>query len=139
MKYLSQTRLAYLNKKGFIFTDILISIFIIGLAIFTLLPLLKDNLEASEVSKSYLEMNYLGEYIFERLNSQDKYVIESLNSPEKEIEFKDIGSDYIDKYKCRLVKLGAEEDLWEVKVIIKPRNHRRGKDYVEFYGSIPKP
>lgn len=127
-----------MNRNGFIFSEIIISIFLIGLAVIVFIPLLGNNLKTSKIIESRLEMNYLGEYIFERLNSKDEYTIEVLNKLKDEIEFTDLKLEYAEKYRCKLININTEEYLWNIKVIVESKDDRGEINHVELYGTIPK-
>ncbi|HLR20451.1 MAG TPA: hypothetical protein VK087_00460 [Tissierellaceae bacterium] len=127
-----------MNKNGFVFWEIIISIFLMGLTITFILPLFNNNIMTVKTIESRKEMNYLGEYIFERLKSKDKYSSKLLEQLKDEIEFTDLDPEYIKKYKCKLINLENEEYLWNLKVVIKPIITEGVIENVEIYGTIPK-
>lgn len=127
-----------MNRKGFIFSEIIISIFLIGLATIFFLPLFGDSLRSFKIIEIRQEMNYLCEYIYERLNSKDEYTVELLNELKDEMEFTDLKSEYIERYKCRVINMDKEEYLWNLKIIIESRKTREEINHVEIYGTIPK-
>lgn len=127
-----------MKNKGFIFLDVIVGIFLIGLATVSFLPILANSHKATFIVKSQGEMNYLGEHIFERIYGKDDYAMKLLSLIEDEIEFKDLENRYIEKYRCRIVNLKTEEYLWNLKIIIEPRNNRGEMPNVEISGTIPK-
>ena len=61
------------EKKGYIFLDVIVGIFLLGLVTVTSLPILASSFNNFNKINMYSEINYLGEHIFERLSSYDEY------------------------------------------------------------------
>lgn len=127
-----------MNRKGFVFLDILTSIVLIGLAAIIFIPILSNTHKTMSTIKIYDEMNYLGEYIFERLNSKDEYSKKLLSKLEDEIDFLDLEDKYMERYSCRIKNLEDEDYLWNIKIIVESINNEGEIPYVEFFGTIPK-
>lgn len=127
-----------MNKKGFMLMETIIAIFLIGLTASLFLPILVSNYQTISIIKLQGEMDYLSQYIFERLYSNDPYTQNLLVEMNDEVEFTDLDNIYLDKYKCRILNLDVEEGLWNLKVIVEIRNSGEEIPYVELYGTIPK-
>lgn len=115
-------------------------IFLLGLITVVSLPILASSFNSFNKVNTYYEINYLGEYIFERLNSYDEYSRNVLSKLEKEREvyFLDLDDYYLEKYKCKVINTGISEYLWELKIIIYLKEYEGKSNYEEFAGSIPK-
>jgi len=129
-----------LRKKGYIFLDVIVGIFLLGLVTVTSLPILASSFNNFNKINMYSEINYLGEHIFERLSSYDEYSKDFLLKLEEEGEifFLDLDNYYLEKYDCKVINTGINEYLWEFKIVIYPKENKGNYNHEEFKGSIPK-
>lgn len=83
------------------------------------------------------EMNYLGEGIYERLCSKDGYSRELIDDliGMDEVEFQDLAPEHLKKYEVKIINLGKDENLLDIKIVIKSNSGGNIQD-VEFKGSI---
>ncbi len=127
-----------MNRKGFIFWDILIGLSLMGFIVLMCFPILASGGKIYRSTKIHSETNYLGEYIFERLNSHDDYcemILRRLKEGD-ELSFEDLEDYYLDRYDCKLVSCGDNPYLLEIELRIYSK--KENESCVEFKGSIPK-
>lgn len=127
-----------MKRKGFILAEVVIGIFLIGLAAICFIPILTNNYKTFSLIKLQVEMDYLGEYVVERVYSQDEYTRSLLTTIENEVEFRDLEKEYLERYKCSIINMGTEEYLWNFKIIIELREEKGESPYVELAATIPK-
>lgn len=129
-----------MKNNGFIFWDVIVSLLIIGIIIIVSFPVFTSAFNRLSSVNAYSDVNYLGEYIFERLNSYDEYCEEILSDIEKNKEstFEDLDAYYLERYDCELINQENNKYLWELKLTIYLKGGRESGKYVEFEGSIPK-
>lgn len=110
-----------MKKNGFILVDVLTGLFILGLVVVFAFPIILSSGSSYSSVKISTEMNYLGESIYERLNSRDEYsnkIIDELIIS-NEVIFDDFDLDYADKYQCKIVNLNQNDILVDILIIIK--------------------
>ena len=125
-------------KKGFLFIEVLVGLFILGLVAVTCLPILNLSLNNFTRIKDKSEMHYIGEMVLEKFKSKDDYIVDLMAQLETvdAVDYSDNSFDS-DKYSCQLVRLKSTHKLLEFKVIVNKQD-QENNSYVEYKASIPK-
>lgn len=126
-----------MKRKGLIFLDIIIGLFIIGLVIVVSFPIFNLTNESFKKSKDTTEMIYISEATIESLKSKDQVSLDFLENLEKKnsLEYPYLEDD---KYISRVELLDENEDLWFLNVRVGKKNDEGGIEYVEIEATIPK-
>ncbi|MDR7870020.1 MAG: hypothetical protein RIN55_04120 [Tissierellaceae bacterium] len=128
-----------MKNRGFVFYDILITLFILGLITVVAIPIFSMIYSNYIKINAKTEMNYLGESIYENLlnkNETSKTIIDDLILND-EVVLNDFGSSN-DKYESKIVKLDEDDYFIEVLIVVKSLHNGGNISDVEFKGSILK-
>lgn len=124
-------------KRGFIFLDIIICLFIIGLMVVVLFPTLTLIGKSFEKSKEMTELVYIAESTVESLKSKNEGSVKFL----KDLEgVKDLEACFLEdeKYISRVKLLDIHPDLWYLSIMANKKDSEGGRSYVEIQATIPK-
>lgn len=126
-----------MENKGFIFLDIIIGLFIIGLIVVVSFPMLTLINKSFEKTKEITDMSYLAESTVENLRAKDGQALNFLkeleNTSRLEYESKDN-----EKYISSVHLENPHPKLWNIKISIRKKDIKDGGPYVEIKASIPK-
>lgn len=126
-----------MKKEGFVFLDIIIALFIIGLMVVVFFPTFSLIDKSFEKSKDITEMTYFSESIMEELRSRKELSLEFLEKLETEIEL-EYPHIKNDKYVSKVVLLDSPTNLWNIDIFVSRKDGKGGKEYVEIKATIPK-
>lgn len=128
-----------MKKKGFIFLEIILGIFLLGLISIVALNLLNLTSVFFKKAEENIEIDYIVEMIIENLKSKDEMSTDFLNglSSGSDSEYP-LTEDYKDKYTCDVILTEDNDYLWCFKLKIYKTIDKGRTIYEEFQGSIPK-
>lgn len=128
------------SSKGYVFLEVVLGIALLGLVVVTALPLLNYSYRGYERIISRVEMTYIGEKLSEELRSDNIYfksLLENFKDVE-EVEYFDLEEEDLQKYGCKIINMGDNEYLWELKIIVYSKNSEEKIPNVELEINIPK-
>lgn len=128
-----------LNNRGSLFFDLLFGIFIIGLISIVTFPILNSTLSNFIKIREKNEMNYIAEFVVEKLYSLDSesQVFKDLEVY-NEVEFYDFKDEDIENFQCKIFKINDSELLWELRILVYPKGEEGSSTNVEYKAVIPK-
>lgn len=128
-----------MNKRGFIFLEIVFGIFLLGLISVVSLNILSFSSIYFKKAEENIEIDYIAEMIIENLKSKDEDSIDFLNGLNmgNDLEYP-LSDDYKDKYSCKLLLVEDNDYLWCFKLNICRKTDEGRTAYEEFQASIPK-
>lgn len=124
-----------MKRNGLIFIDIITALFIIGLIIAVVFPILSLTQESFTRHKNKAYMSYLSETTIESLNLKDEKALAFLEELEKS---KELNYSHLkdDEYTLTVKLLSDNEYLWDLSVIVEET--KESGSYVELKASIVK-
>lgn len=128
------------SSKGYVFLEVVLGIALLGLVVVTALPLLNYSYRGYERIISRVEMTYIGEKLSEELRSDNIYfksLLENFKDGE-EVEYFELEEEDLQKYGCKIINMGDNEYLWELKIIVYSKNSEEKIPNVELEINIPK-
>lgn len=128
-----------MNKKGFIFLEIVFGIFMLGIIFLISFNLLNLTSKYFELAQESIEIDYIVESIMEGLKSKDVENQNFLNRLSSDIDLDyPLPIEYSDRYVCKILLEEENDFLWCYKLrVYKKLDEGRGI-YEEFQASIPK-
>lgn len=126
-----------MKRRGFIFLDILVGLFIIGLIVVVSFPILDLTQKSFKKSEELMEMIYVSETTVESLKCKDQMAVDFLSDLNKagELEYPCLENP---KYTSRVKLLDKHGELWFLNIKVNKKNDEGGKEYVELKATIPK-
>ena len=125
-----------MKNKGFVFLEIIIGLFFIGIIASVFLPILTSSINNLNRVRDRDEMNYIGEMVVEKFKSGSPQVKSIISELDVDGEVDYIDNDFdADKYSCKITKLNTSDSLLEFLVSV--HNKEKGHN-VLFKASLPK-
>ncbi|MGO1470376.1 MAG: hypothetical protein ACTHW2_10180 [Tissierella sp.] len=124
-------------KRGLIFLDIIIGLFIIGLIVVVSFPTLSLISKSFEKSKEMTELIYVAESTIESLKFRDEKSIKFLKDLEKTDDLEALFLEE-ENYISRVKLLNIHPDLWYLSISANKKDSEGGGAYVEIKVTIPK-
>lgn len=126
-------------RKGFSFSDIIIGIFLLGIIVVAIIPMINISYENLHYSREKTRMIYLAEYIVETLKSHKipSYMIEEFEI-KGESYFEEFDEEDAKLYACKIQLLEEHGNLWNIKIILSHKNSEVNLKDVELQACFPK-
>lgn len=126
-----------MNRKGIIFLDIILALFVLGLIIVILFPTFSLIDKSFEISKEITDSSYFIESIMEDLRSKNSNALEFLEELQvsKELEYPYLKDE---RYISNVKLLDSPANLWNLDIIVRKKDNKGGREYVEIKATIPK-
>src|SRR5699024_10281260 len=126
-------------RKGAIFMDILIALFLLGLGTITVFPILNTSFKGFSLAGRKAEMVYAAETVAETIMANRDELEDLFIQLEEhgEVDVTDLLTDNFSKYKCQIINTEDNEYLWNIKIIVN-YNGKESISDVELQASIPK-
>lgn len=125
-----------MKLKGFILMEIIMGIFLVGIFVMMVSPLITFSFNNINRIKNRDEMNYIGEMVVEKVKSRQDQIMVYINKLETLDEITYIDDDFdSDKYFCKLIKKYSSNRFLEFLVHVELKG---GSEYVQFEASFTK-
>lgn len=125
-----------MKLKGFILMEIIMGIFLVGIFVMMVSPLITFSFNNINRIKNRDEMNYIGEMVVEKVKSRQDQIMVYINKLETLDEITYIDDDFdSDKYFCKLIKKYSSGRFLELLVHVELKG---GSEYVVFEASFSK-
>jgi hypothetical protein len=127
-----------MKKGGFIFLEIILGIFLIGLIASTFFPIIVSSFNNFNRIKEKSEMIYIAEMVAERLKSDEELFNEIIPQLESH-DIVEIYDEMIDdnRYKCTLCKLESLDRIVDLSINVSTKEQEKNSNvYLKI--SIPK-
>lgn len=126
-------------RRGFSFSDIIIGIFLLGIIVVTIIPMLNISFENLNYSIEKTRMIYLAEFVVETLKGEGlpEYMIEDFHI-KGESYFEGLDEEDAMVFSCKVELLEESDKLWHIRISLFQKNSEVNLKDVELQACFPK-